>query len=112
MASAPTILDTLAVFVAGRARMVTRVVAVDFAGRVARVQIAVDDGLVVELPGREVRLGGGLGRLAFVIIKVTLLINHYNENKLANYFENFNSACRFLMVAYYRFHVLCICYNS
>ena len=81
VASVPTILDTLAVFVAGRARMVTRVVAVDFAGRVARVQIAVDDGLVVELPGREVRLGGGLGRLAFVIIKVTLLINHYNKNK-------------------------------
>ena len=25
-------------------------------------------------------------RVAFVIIKVTLLINHYNKNKLANYF--------------------------
>ena len=37
---------------------------------------------------------------AYVRIKVTLLINHYNKNKLANYFQNFNSACRFLMITY------------
>ena len=53
--------------------------------------------------------GGGQ---AFVRIKVTLLINHYNKNKLANYFQNFNSACRFLMITYYCFYVLFICYNS
>ncbi len=47
-----------------------------------------------------------------VIIKETLLINHYDKNKLANYFWNFNCACRFLMITYYCFYVLCICYNS
>jgi len=48
----------------------------------------------------------------FVRIKVTLLINHCNKNKSANYFQNFNSACRFLMITYYCFYVLFICYNS
>ena len=48
----------------------------------------------------------------YVIIEVTLLINHYDKNKLANYFWNFNSACRFLMITYCCFYVLCICYNS
>ncbi len=55
-----------------------------------------------------IRRGLHCQRLAFVRIKVTLLINHYNKNKLANYFQNFNSACRFLMITYYCFYVLCI----
>jgi len=33
-----------------------------------------------------IRIGLHCQRLAFVRIKVTLLINHYNKNKLANYF--------------------------
>jgi len=64
---------------------------------------------LLELEHGQARLGGPG---AFVRIKVTLLINHYNKNKLANYFQNFNSACRFLIITYYCFYVLFICYNS
>ena len=53
-----------------------------------------------------------LGQGACVILKLTLLTNYYDTNKLASYFENFNSACRFLMITYDFFYVLCICYKS
>jgi hypothetical protein len=62
--------------------------------------------------GTEVEEREPFTDFTFEIIKVTLLINHYDKNKLANYFWNFNSACRFLMITYYCFYVLCICYNS
>ncbi len=54
---------------------------------------------------------GGAAREAlvgpFVRIKVTLLINHYNKNELANYFQNFrqpevavNYSCLFFLSIY------------
>jgi len=45
---------------------------------------------------------------AYVRIQVTLLINHCSENKSANCFWNFKSACSFLMITCYCFYVLCI----
>ncbi len=89
--------------------------------RRAHITLMAED--VLEQSPRHTRHRGVLGQVqarhihelavrTFVRMKVTLLINHYNKNKLANYFQNFNSACRFLMITYYCFYILFICYNS
>jgi len=56
----------------------------DPGGAIPRVELEVllvEDAAAVELAQLDLQLD-----VAFVIIKVILLVNHYDENKLANYF--------------------------